>query len=198
MTTADRQSGFTLVELLVSMALVALLSVFCIESLGRMQEIRRIESQLEVEGQLQAARRQLQRMISGARIGTLDTTTGLAETPMVGLPESFRFINALDDRLVRGGIYTLAFMFEADRKSVTFSYRDRSKSPDRPDDKLVLLEDVASFSVSYFGSLSGADAPAWHSEWNNTWLPKAVRINASFDDPAKQWTPLLIRIETAG
>jgi prepilin-type N-terminal cleavage/methylation domain-containing protein len=179
--SGDQDDGFTLVELLVALALIAILSVYCLDSLRRLQDIRRIEASVaQTEGR-DAGRAFLRKTISGARISSALSAAGTPSGSLRGNSQSLTFINTLDDRLVRGGLYELTFSFDNDSGTLSLDRapvgQDSTPAVGEPS---IILNELADASFQYFGKATEVDNASWHTAWQSSWLPQALKIEVQF------------------
>ncbi len=196
---ARHDDGFTLVELLVALALIAILSVYCLDSLRRLQDIRRIEASVAQNEERDAGRSFLRRMISGARISSATTTAGAQPASLRGDVQSLIIVNTLDDRLVRGSLYQLTLGFD-DGSGSLFLLRAPvgQNSSHAAGEHLVILKELADVSFQYFGRATEAEDSSWHDAWQNLWLPEAVKIELQFKGGNfEKLEPLVVPLMTA-
>ena len=191
--------GFTLVELLVALALIAILSVYCLDSLRRLQDIRRIEASVTQNEERDAGRAFLRKMISGARVSSATSIAAAQPISMRGNTQSLTIINTLDDRLVRGGLYELTFSFDKGSGNLNLVRASVGQdSPSTTGERLGIFKELADVSFHYFGKPTEANDRSWHADWQSPWLPEAVKIELQFkSDIAGKPEPLLLPLMTA-
>ncbi len=194
-----REAGFTLLEMLIALALFSLLSMTLFGSLRlAIGAWTRGNAHGEEVGQTLHVQNLLRRLVEDAYPlfltddppdghvdfdGTLQAVTFLASTPIV---------------LGTGG-----------RSRISLSAQPRGNQVDlvltsnlelaRPDDRSVLmrkplLPDLAAVEFSYFGRLASDRNPVWHPQWKGqSALPQLIRVLVRFpsDDP-RIWPELVI------
>lgn len=179
--TSHHDDGFTLVELLVALALIAILSVYCLDSLRRLQDIRRIEASVAQNEERDAGRAFLRKIISGARMSSATTPVGVQSASLRGDMQSLSIVNTLDDRLVRGGLYELTFNFDNGSGSLFLMRVPVGQdSADAAGERQTIMKDLASASFQYFGKATEADDRLWHDAWQSPWLPEAIKLELLF------------------
>jgi prepilin-type N-terminal cleavage/methylation domain-containing protein len=182
---ADRgAAGFTLVELLVSMAVLALVAVTMAAGLRFTARAvastdHRREAMEELTLGLSVLRGELERAEPLVRkVGNRDLVM------FSGLGERLRFVNVEPPYLA--GLPYLAYEYAVtlDDGVYRVDLRRAPFDPDQPD--LAAVESVAPRTVlrltrplrfTYWGRLRPRDPPAWHDEWPpGPALPEAIRL----------------------
>jgi len=192
---ARREAGFTLIEMLVSLALLAMAAVLMLEGLGSGQRLWAGQTARTARGEsVEAAQallrvrieklRPITRFDAGATFADIDGTDRQlvfvappadAERPAAAR----RYRLALNDRgdLVLGSALS---QVDAGADAV---YADR-----------VLLREVGGLDISYYGPDPKGGAPRWWSDWTRRETPpESVKIKLTFrpSDP-RVWPELII------
>lgn len=190
----DRATGFTLVELLVALALAGVISLLMLNGIGLAGRgldhlLRRAD---RIEG-----RRSIEMLMRRALTATVATPTVAGPPAFVGGPTNLTFLSVIEDG--GPGIYRFTLALDATRPkpAVTLTRQLTARSALPQIDRSVLLRDVRAFGISYYGTLSPADEPAWHRHWEGiTYLPTLVRIVFDTADDAAQ-PPIVVRVRDA-
>ena len=167
------EAGFTLLELMVALTLLALLSLVLLGGLrfGR-QVWQSAESGIANTNQIRAFQDELRRDIAQAQPVFIST----APAPHIDFDGTSSQLMLLApsheggfERLVvssDGSISTIAGRLElANRKEATY---------------LKSIKGVGGLRFAYYGKLAGEGAVAWHGEWRGqTRLPQLVRVDAT-------------------
>ncbi|MGD9508256.1 MAG: prepilin-type N-terminal cleavage/methylation domain-containing protein [Geminicoccaceae bacterium] len=196
---ADRNHGFTLVELLVSLAVLALIALtmtaalrFVVRAVGSTDQRREALEELTLglsllRGELQRAEPLMR------RVG--QQTYVMFE----GTPERVRFVN-VEPPYLAGSPYTAyEFSVTPDAGAWRVDVRRAALDPSEPDlavvaaaDPRTVLRLTQAVKFSYWGSRRPREAPSWHEEWPaGTLLPHAVRLAAS-ENPG--WPELVAQL----
>jgi general secretion pathway protein J len=202
MRHASRTRGFTLVELTVALALMAMLAAVLFGALslaarswdageGKVDEVagmRQAESYLRE----QLAALYPQRLRKSAEVPLL----------FAGEREELRYAAALPARVAEGGVYffRLALVRDDDQarlvqQRVLPDVAATTEPEFRDAQQSVLAERIAELKVSYFGrdpNASDADAPTWRDRWDDrNRLPLLVRVEVKPVD-REPWPPLVV------
>jgi prepilin-type N-terminal cleavage/methylation domain-containing protein len=193
---SSRQSGFTLLELLVSMLVVSLMATYALNLISRFKDIRRIELVASNQQSVQNARDHLRKVISGARARFKQLETGSIELKFKGAQESLTLSNVISEQLVFGNLHELTYRVVGSDLVLELD-TDQNSQVD-PQLKTVLLKDVESVSFRYFGTKQNETAATWHSLWSEKSLPQLVEIDVQRSDiSTASWPRFVVALETA-
>jgi general secretion pathway protein J len=199
MIRADDQDGFTLVEMLVAIALLAMMFGYAYSAIHTFRFIKRAETVAAQQRAVDAAQRHLRLVVAGARASF--TTTGTGETRLLfdGRASELTVASLLDDRIVQGGLRQLHYFVEPGSGRLVVSHglkRDPDPQVERTD---AVLNGVVALSFSYFGQPDPDQGPQWVSQWpRQDALPDLVRIEAEMaDDVQAKWPAMTIAIEAS-
>jgi general secretion pathway protein J len=170
----DDQAGFTLVELLVALALTAAIANFIV---GGFQVVRRaaaITYDRESAEEVDAAAAQLRGLLSRTMpVTTIDDVDSIARLLFEGQTDAVTFVTLSEATAFQGGLMR-----------VRLSWQDHPPVPGRPatlvvrvatfranprlifeSEPVVLFRDVVGFSLRYFGAPELDKPRQWHAEW---------------------------------
>lgn len=168
------EKGFTLVELLVSIAILGLILVALIGGLhfaGRawsMQE-RRADSQ----GDINAVETVLRQLIASGN-------------GFEGNPVAMKFVGRLPAALERGGLYDLELRSGGERLVLSWRPHFKGPSEDLERDQAVLLNGVGSATLSYYVAGLG-----WTTVANDKLRPQLVQLSLQLTD-GRKWPSLVM------
>jgi general secretion pathway protein J len=185
---STRARGFTLLELVVALTLLALMSAVLFGSLG-------FAGRSWEGGEAKAEATAAMRLSEGFLRAQLEAMHPLrmrkiAEFPLLfgGTRDELRYAAPLPARITGGGVwyYRLAVKSEGERSRLVLERMvpdvDAAALPEFDGtDRSILAEDIAELKVAYFGRDQGA-AQAVSPTWRDSW-----------DDPHR--LPLMLRIE---
>lgn len=194
-----RQHGFTLVEVLISLSIAALL-VSLVYGAVRVGQ-RSTTALIDQTGNNEVMRIGWQFMhdaIARARlISRLDDVDN--KTLFQGRADSLRFIADVPAYVGIGGLMQidLAIDSSVDGEKLILSRQHFNKATrtatNETTQQAVLVEELKSFDIRYFGATDIDLAPSWQSDWSNqVILPNLIQISVT---PAKgePWPVLIAR-----
>jgi general secretion pathway protein J len=191
----NRDAGFTLVELLVSLAVLGLLAVLLSSGLRfgarawerseahteGMDEVMRVRALLrhEIEQAYPEYVTSDRKHPHVAFIGTGATMTFLAPAPQASGIEGLAEV-------------TLSGVQKQSHVGLTMAIRPDGSAEGIAGE--LLLNDLAFLRFGYFGSDEAGGPAAWHDEWTNRkTLPLLVKISAKFPQgDARSWPTLVV------
>jgi len=168
------EAGFTLVELLVALAVTAMIASFVLGGLDYARRTWAISRDREAAGEVDAAAMQLRVLLARTMPAiTIDDDSRLARLLFAGSADSLTFVTLSEATAFRGGLMR-----------VRLSWQDRPPAPGRPAtlvvstavfranpglvveaEPVVLFRRVAALSLTYFGILELGQPPQWQSQW---------------------------------
>lgn len=193
----DHLAGFTLVELLVSMAVLSLVALTMMAGLRFVvQAVASTDSRREALEELTLGLSVLRGELERAE--PLMVKVGGRDLVMFsGLGDRLRFANVEPPYLAGPPYLAYEYAVTLDRGAYRIELRRAPIDPDQPD--LTAVEAVEPRTVlrvpqplqfTYWGRLVPRDAPAWHEEWPpGPRLPDAIRL-AQGEDPG--WPDLVV------
>ena len=188
-----RDDGFTLAELLVALVVMGMMGVMIVSGVGTGRRVwERMDSgsswREAVEGAQLALRNRLEGAYPQTRFdssapysdfaGNAKTVTFLAEDAAARRPSALRR-------------YRLMVGVSGDL--ILSSVSDLAADDNPPRDDTVLLHNVQSIDVAYFGAAPPDNVPRWRLEWEKRpTLPQLVRVRVQFAPGDTRWWPDLI------
>jgi general secretion pathway protein J len=178
--TADPESGFTLVELLVSITLFAILSVLLAGTLRTGSRAAttgqaRIDRTTEIAVSETAIREQLAGVLPVA-------APGAAALLFDGRGDSVDFVGLPPAYLARGGFQRLSLGVTG--QQLVLRWQPLGDAPEAGGQRpAILLERLENVAFAYYGARDYAETPQWHAEWRGAIrLPSLVRLHFLFLD----------------
>lgn len=193
------QSGFTLVELLVALAVLGLIAVLLSGSVQfgvrAWQALGRRTTGYEATDAVHTV---LRHVLEGAQPMPL---VGLGRSGaalyVLGSPTTLDFVGELPDAVSRGGYSDIALLLTGDRRLVVRwrrHVRDPRMAAGESASETELLRDVAGIEFSYFSPATDRQPGGWHLEWTQPRaLPALIRLRLRFrPDDSRGWIDLVI------
>ncbi len=194
----SKQSGFTLAETLVALALLSILSVLALNAISALQSTTRVERRLDAKSEVLAARNHFSQVLSDIRPVYRVATDGQSSVAFSGVSDKLKLVTVLDDQVVKGGLYEVEYGRSG--KTLQISYR-LSRGPESTVgmEPHTVLDNIVDFKLRYLGTTEADAKPAWSATWTQTdQLPLAIEISVTFPEgDERTWLPLTVRIATA-
>lgn len=170
----DDQAGFTLVELLVALALTAAIASFIIGGFHLVRRTSAITSDRERAEEVDAAATQLRGLLARTTtVTTIDEVDRVARLLFEGRTDTVTFVTLSEATAFQGGLMRVRLSWQ-DRpprlghpaalvlRTAVFRTNPRLLFESEP---VVLFRDVVGFSLQYFGAPALGKPPQWQSEW---------------------------------
>ena len=204
----QRERGFTLLELIVSLTLMALIAVVLSGGLRFGASVWRAgDAQADRLSELQAIQGFVRRQLGRAEPVRKSARVSGREIFFSGEPDAVRFVAILPAHLGIPGFHQLEIreapgregrrlmldmrLFQTDRDGDAFTGEPRER---------ILLDGIAAAEFAYFGTTEKDQPPSWRNQWQGAdRLPSLVRLRVRFADGDRRFWPELVvptRIET--
>jgi general secretion pathway protein J len=178
MTARRRAAGFTLVELLVVLAIFGLMAVLLSGGFHTLvQVVGGGQHRLDRSADLVLTGNFLHRVVADAR--PLPDGDGVA---FDGAPDAMRFVGPPPVRLAQGGFHAERLAVEDRRGGRQLVFRAEPIGGEHGS-RSVLLDGVAAIRFAYFGKLVPGERADWHERWpGRAGLPALIRLSVTFAD----------------
>lgn len=199
MCVISKDDGFTVLELLVSLALMALITAHLSGALYQSRRVTEVQARVSDRLERQFIRQYLTGSLANAQ-SAFEVGGGPAVLAFDGETDALFFIAVNDSRLDRGGLYRhrVELRDGEDGRSLALSrslFRSSGSGAGQTETR-TLLDGLDGVQLRYFGTLAGEREAAWHETWQGQKsLPKLIELNVSYRDPRrKALPPLIVRI----
>jgi general secretion pathway protein J len=199
---AAPSAGFTLLELLVALALIGLMAVVLSGGLrfgARVWEASRQAT--EAVGEVAAVRAFLRRRIAAVQPLPFARQAGVVGGALDGAGDALQFVTLMPPHVGRGGFHHVALAMAQGGRGLRLGWWPLGGAPDGPGSGTrLLLRGAEAIEISYFGALRDGDAEAWRTDWPaGQGLPRLLGIKLRFPegDP-RFWPELIVPIRAAG
>ena len=190
MTARNPQHGFTLLELMISLAIMSMIALMIGTSLSSSARILTRSTAYGVAVEHALARRDLRRVVEAI----LPVPFPENEQPLFeGASESFRFQAVVDDGVFWPGAPVVGEVARDDEGHVALTLAGLSDASQADFSSVTILTGPdGDLEISYFGRQSANEAPAWSGTWPaDQGLPMAVKI--ALTDGEDILAPLVIK-----
>lgn len=192
----DREAGFTLVEMLVCLAVAALIGTLLVNAVRISGIASAAIARATAAEEVQSVRDHLRRTL-----GSLARRRAEGERPaLLGGPAALSARIGPDRSVARSAELVIALATVA-RADGGYDLVERRAAPDagsaenggRPE---ILLERVAGLAIRYFGAPSRNVRPGWHAAWAAPdRQPTLLEIEVAFEAAdRRRWPPLLVAL----
>jgi type II secretory pathway pseudopilin PulG len=196
------EAGTTLVELLVAIALLALLCSYAFGAIHHLHSFDRMLHTFEHANSVEAVAAHMRRTIAGSRVAFLTRPGTQAQLAFAGEEDRIALVTDGDSRLELGGLHLVQIGLKENegggRKMVAFRRVFRPSMPAEPGEiePIILSDDIESLQFRYFGAPDGMD-PIWNATWQSIkTLPLAVKVEVAFTD-GRRWPTMIVAIPAA-
>jgi prepilin-type N-terminal cleavage/methylation domain-containing protein len=165
-------SGFTLAEMLVAIALLALIATYAVSALQVFSNVRRVERGVDVRASETAAMRSIQVGLAGMRPVKKIGDAGRLVFDFSGSSGVVSFVAPLDVRLERGGLYRMSYGLDAPVQRLVLHYQLYRDGGAAALENVVMLDNVTTLAFRY-----SADGLKWEEEWSKPEkLPSLIEV----------------------
>jgi general secretion pathway protein J len=195
----ESEAGFTLLELLIATTLLALLSLVLFSGMRfGTRSWDRAESSTAGGNEIRRAQEAIADALGRAypELQMKDPTD--PHVYFDGRADRVTFLGP--DRTIAGALA----VFTVEREGsdlVMITTPELARDPARQTLRRVLLKDVASFALAYYGAIKQDDPPRWTPDWRDRMrLPGLVRVQATLAKPGAKsgaksgpgWTEMIV------
>jgi general secretion pathway protein J len=198
-------SGFTLVELMVTLGLLSLLTLFAVSAVGSVKSANSLTQAATESEAVSAAHRHLRTAFEDVRAIFAGGAALSGELLFTGRAQELRFVTRSHASLERGGLVEVSYTLDAEGSSTALIVTRRlfrgSGDALEHDRAVKLLDGIAGLEFRYFGraDVGADDRPEWTSHWSYPdRLPMLIEAVVKFgpSDP-RRWPPTIVRVESA-
>jgi len=200
MCQGNHEAGYTLVELLIAMGLLALVGALMTSSLEFGTRVsRQAQSELDNLDEMGTIREFLVNQI-GQAYPFVDETASDPPSPLEGRDDALTFIAPLAEPWTQGGLYRFTFYLALGRngRSLNLAWTPLTRGTGNPRTTLgavdtVLIDGLADLKFAYLKRGDRESKGVWRSTWlDKEELPDLVRITVGFDDDDVSWPDLIV------
>ncbi|MBT5230815.1 MAG: prepilin-type N-terminal cleavage/methylation domain-containing protein [Methylococcales bacterium] len=200
-----KQSGFTLLEVLIAMTLLGLLMVMLYQTLNLGSSSwnaseKRIAQVSKMRDAYRFIRKQIQRIKP-----TGDFQGPEEERKFVGREKRLTFVSNVPDNVGLSGpaLHTLEVEDGAEglqlRLKMALDHPDSewvlTSVTDSDEEGYVLIAGASHIQFSYFGARNLGNKPEWFDQWEGENVPSLIRLKVDFESSVIAWPDLLVALQ---
>ncbi|MCK1643017.1 prepilin-type N-terminal cleavage/methylation domain-containing protein [Bradyrhizobium sp. 157] len=178
--------GLTLIELLLSLAILAILTGFLAGGLSMARKAFGADRASEIGSETSAAIQTVAALVASALPARFDGAGPKDAIGFDGRPQVLSFVGLSEGRSLRGGPHKIVLRQSGGDLVVDFVPLSgaRSKENSKPPlTRVVVLSGVREVRLGYFGTTDTKVKPAWRADWSRAErLPDLVSIRIEFED----------------
>jgi len=193
MTRSTASAGFTLVEALASLAILALLSLMLVAG-TQFARSRMIRMQAADDGEIVETAQDLLRGRLSRAFPYARPNTGFPTVEFAGLPDRVSFFAPPPDVAAPDALQRYVLSVSPAGVLQLTRVSDLANDPDSAVRATPLLSAVRGLSIDYFGAAPPDNLPRWRARWEQQdALPRLVRVRVSFPPGDRRiWPDLII------
>jgi general secretion pathway protein J len=195
-STTGRQSGFTLLEILVALVVLGFLMVGLTQGVRAGLTMWGAQTRRVGEtADLDAGARVLRRLLSGISLPSAGGSLGASSTEKFeALPESLTFVGDLPTGFGTTRRADITLELHEGRLVLRWTPRRHELSIAPPPEPIEteLIRGVERFDLAYWGSPSPGEPAGWQSRWDRRDIPELIRVRLGFATGDRRRWPDLI------
>lgn len=196
-----RAAGFTLLEMLIAITLLALLMAMAFGTLrGAISATRSGERTVSWTNQTRTVQEFLRRQLSHAMAIPFERMDDIGENRVfVADRDELRFVAPLPGHLANGGPHVQWIAIAGDQLLFDHAqlngYDHADPKANNPREPVLLMQGFSSAHFEYRGLDETGELGDWSRQWDNVQqLPLMVRMVVEFDEPNRDWPDLEIAV----
>ncbi len=202
----DAEAGFTLLELLIALALLTVIASLLVNAVGSARQAINVVDRRGTQASIPAVESVLRRLLVEARANPDAAEQADPDRAFVGEPNKLRFVSSFVPQGQYGGLWRYEIALDASEAAgessallLTQELVRPASSAAGPPLRTVVLKEVRALSVRYFGAEDKDSAPQWQDAWRHRYrLPRLVSVDVTFvRSDGRQWTPLIVALPLA-
>ena len=180
------EQGLTLIELLLSLAILAILTGFLAGGLSMARRAFGADRASEIGSETSAAIQTVAALVGSALPVRFDGAGPKDAIGFDGRGEAIAFVGLSEGRSLRGGPHKIVLRRSGGDIVADFVPLTGARSKENPEPastRVVVLSGVRAIRIGYFGAVDAKVKPAWRTDWVRAErLPDLVSIRIEFED----------------
>jgi len=194
----DSEAGFTLVELLVTLALLSLMLVYSVSAFSILRDLDRVSDDAAAQQEVEAAWRYMRDVLTDVRVRHEQNGSGQPRLLFRGDADQIQLVAASNGDRETGGLYVVRFLVSDERQLISERALLQREAGDMQN-TVALLNDVTSVRFAFAAN----PAPGAEFEFEDDWtvaneLPVAIRMSVTFaEGDHRRWPETIALVRAA-
>ena len=191
------EQGLTLIELLLSLAILAILTGFLAGGLSMSRRAFATDRASEIGSETSAAIQTVAALVGSALPVRFDGAGPKDAIGFDGHGEAIAFVGLSEGRSLRGGPHRIVLRRSGGDLVADFTALNgtRPKENPEPATRVVVLSGVREIRIGYFGTVDAKVKPAWRADWVRAErLPDLVSIRIEFEDERRNEPAVVVAL----
>lgn len=189
-TDGRRESGMTLLELLIGLSLLSLVMVVATNGLHFTTAVwQKVDARGAEHSEIRLAQALLRSQLASIVSGEIGLRRRSDSPVVMGFSDRLDFLSASPVRSIKPGLYRLGLRLEDSGLSknlvLNWSLADPSRGADRAADSRnsrVILSNVRTLNFAYYGHIPGDGTTDWRNSWTTAdAVPGLIRVTIAFE-----------------
>jgi len=198
--------GFTLIEIMIALVLLSMTLLLLFSSLHTANKYWQMgEKTIERNEETRLLSRFIRKRITQA-VPMLWIEKGEKRLLFQGRQNELRFVSTLPAHRGGGGLHILTLKVVVTDSTKQLGLNHRLLDPDAAPfsdpvnvkEFIVIVDDIDTISLSYFGKTKNDDEARWFDEWESeAYMPQLVRLQVHFQNENNDWPFIDIPIQSS-
>jgi general secretion pathway protein J len=192
------EQGLTLIELLLSLAILAILTGFLAGGLSMARQAFGADRASEIGSETSAAIQTVAALVGSALPVRFDGAGPKDAIGFDGRGEAIAFVGLSEGRSLRGGPHRIVLRRSGGDIVADFAALNGARSKETPEPaatRVVVLSGVREIHIRYFGTVDAKVKPAWRTDWVRAErLPDLVSIRIEFEDERRNEPAVVVAL----
>jgi general secretion pathway protein J len=189
------EQGLTLIELLLSLAILAILTGFLAGGLSMARQAFGADRASEIGSETSAAIQTVAALVGSALPARFDGAGPKDALGFDGRGNAISFVGLSEGRSLRGGPHKIVLRRSGSDIVVDFAALNGARAKDSPATRVVVLSGVREIRIGYFGTVDAKVKPAWRTDWVRAErLPDLVSIRIEFEDERRNEPAVVVAL----
>ena len=192
------EQGLTLIELLLSLAILAILTGFLAGGLSMARQAFSADRASEIGSETSAAIQTVAALVGSALPVRFDEAGPKDAIGFDGRGEAIAFVGLSEGRSLRGGPHKIVLRRSGGDVVADFVPLIGAHAKENPEPaatRVVVLSGVRDVRIGYFGTVDAKAKPAWRADWTRAGrLPDLVSIRIEFEDARRNEPAVVVAL----